>query len=251
MGNIKYSLFLVFYAFLSLTPLLAQVSIGENTPPEKASLLDVKTQEADVNNVTTTVGGLLLPRVKLVDKTTLEPFVSNDADFQNNVDKVKSKHKGLIVFNLTSSMNNSVASKQFLPGVYLWDGSQWQLTGDSKRQIRWFYPPAFNLPLPAVDGPSAPLRKFDLYGEYERQFKKNNVNNPQFVDTQNVISSNIASPIDGKLYQRTELDYVITYYDFNVIYDVSIDSQGILSYRVRDNDPGSGSFANLIFIVKE
>ena len=233
------------------TTLQAQVTIGLTTQPAKAALLQLKTQSPDTENVTTDVGGLLLPRVKLVDRTTMEPFIANDLEFQNNVNKIKDRHVGLIVYNLSSSMDDATVTKRFLSGVYVWDGSQWQLAGDNKQQTHWFYPPAFNLPLPAVDTSTDPVRSYDLYAEYQRQFVKNTTNNPTFVHSSNGISTNVPSPIDGRVYGRNELDYVITHYDATIIYDVTVNNQGVLSYRVKDNDPSGESFTNLIFVVKE
>jgi hypothetical protein len=105
----------------------AQVTIGMDAPPVKAALLDLKTQEAitpssanDNTNVTSNKGGLLLPRVKLKDKHTLEPFIPvSDPDWTNSsATKIKEVHAGLTVYNLTSNVD-------FVPGMYTWDGQKW------------------------------------------------------------------------------------------------------------------------------
>jgi len=228
-----------------------QVSIGSTQEPEKAALLQLKTQQADINNVTSDKGGLLLSRVKLVNRKTLEPFIVNDSDFQNNGNKVKDLHTGLIVYNIYVSASQTDPDLTFDEGVYVWDGTQWQQAGESVDPVKWFYPPAFNLPLPKIDTNADPVRTFDLYGEYKRQFTKNLTDNPTFVDTQNGITNSVPSPADGQLYLPEELDYIITYYDPEIIRDVTINTNGVLSYRVKDNDPGSHSFLNLVFVVKE
>ena len=101
----------------------AQVVIGTDTPPVKGALLELKTQEAGADNVTSTKGGLVLPRVKLVSLTTLQPFIDvNDPDWlQNTTTRIKEKHVGLVVYNLTTTA-------PFVEGLYVWDGKGWEMT---------------------------------------------------------------------------------------------------------------------------
>ncbi|MDR2498310.1 MAG: hypothetical protein LBD28_02595 [Tannerellaceae bacterium] len=109
---------------------LAQVVVGSSNDPERAALLDLKTQSAktdnissvtDDANVTSTKGGLVLPRVRLVNPSTLEPFISaSDPDWANNSAKIREIHAGLSVYNLTTNAG-------FIPGVYTWSGDQWIL----------------------------------------------------------------------------------------------------------------------------
>ncbi|NDV95665.1 hypothetical protein D0T84_12180 [Dysgonomonas sp. 521] len=238
-----------------------QVSIGTTEAPDKALLLQLKTQEPDADNVTSTKGGLVLPRVRLVDKTTLEPFIANDIDFQNNVDNVKGLHTGLMVYNVYSSAevtpSPSDPNKIFQQGTHVWDGTRWKRMGLGLQQALFFYPPSFNLPLPAIDADTDPVRSFDLYEAYENQFNKTNTvtvenyTGDQWITNTEYTAPRVPSPTGDRLYTRDELDYVITYYDVNIIYDVSINTQGVMSYRVKDNDPGPTSFLNLVFVVKQ
>ncbi|MDH6310874.1 hypothetical protein M2451_003685 [Dysgonomonas sp. PFB1-18] len=107
--------------FLAMVTMQAQVTIGSGAEPNKAALLDLKTQEAgtvtnvtDDSNITSTSGGLLLPRVKLISLTSLEPFITNATDEE------KLKHAGLVVHNLNETNGMQHAT-------YQWDGSQWKL----------------------------------------------------------------------------------------------------------------------------
>jgi hypothetical protein len=106
---------------MSITSAYAQVTIGTNIAPQKAALLELATQQADADNVTSTKGGLVMPRVKLVSATTLEPFITTtDPDWQNNAStKIKEKHTGLVVYNLT-------VNTTFSQGLYVWDGAEWR-----------------------------------------------------------------------------------------------------------------------------
>ncbi|MDR2498311.1 MAG: hypothetical protein LBD28_02600 [Tannerellaceae bacterium] len=114
--------------FIGSSPLHAQTTIGSNGSPARAALLDLKTQDAinppnanDAQNVSSLTGGLILPRVKLSNRFTLEPFISTtDPDWTNNASsKIKEKHAGLMVFNI----NNSAPPLKV--GVYIWNGSSW------------------------------------------------------------------------------------------------------------------------------
>ena len=110
----------LFLAILLFAPLavMAQVTIGSTTlAPEKAALLDLKTHAPNGNNATTDKGGLLLPRVELVDVLSLEPFI--DDGIVTTTDK--EVHAGLTVYNLTHDEPAGL-----VPGFYYWDGETWE-----------------------------------------------------------------------------------------------------------------------------
>lgn len=239
------------FLFQGFSLLSAQVTIGSEIEPEKANLLDLKTQKADLlNNATTDKngGGLLLPRVKLQNRKTLEPFISQgDNEWINApATKIKEKHAGLTVYNINVSPNTETEQDRiFTQGVYTWNGQEWEKLatkgGDSRE---WFYMPAFNLPVEET----GVHETYDLYAEYERQFTRDNINNPEF--TTNPALDIPTVPISGKgtLYRRDELDYAVVYYDKDMINITGIDNNGVMSYWVLDNDPRPGSFITIIFI---
>ncbi|MDH6355622.1 uncharacterized protein (TIGR02145 family) [Dysgonomonas sp. PH5-45] len=124
---------------IATSNLRGQVTIGADIPTTPAALLDLKvrqtsetlpspTDDENITGITTDNkkgGGLLLPRVKLISITTLEPFISaDDADFKANTDKLKEKLAGLMVYNMT----NNGANASLYPGVYVWDGAKWVTT---------------------------------------------------------------------------------------------------------------------------
>jgi uncharacterized protein (TIGR02145 family) len=105
----------------------AQVTVGSGITPTRAALLDLKDQQTtgtvpsvlDNANITSTTGGLLLPRVKLVSPTTMEPFIPvTDADWIANTNSIKEKLAGLLVYNLTTS-------GILVSGICVWDGAKW------------------------------------------------------------------------------------------------------------------------------
>lgn len=105
-------------SFLSL-PILSQVTIGMGEAPAKTALLQIKDQTADGENITSKTGGLLLPRVSLVNLKTLQPFMeTTDPGY---VDEKKNS-VGLFVFNIARLESDSI-----YPGLYYWDGEQWDM----------------------------------------------------------------------------------------------------------------------------
>jgi hypothetical protein len=98
------------------------VTIGSLDNPVKAALLDLKTKNPDADNVTvenSKSGGLVLPRVQLESKTTLEPFIPKDSEeWKRKQDETKRLHVGMMVYNLKSG-------GVFSPGIYVWNGSEW------------------------------------------------------------------------------------------------------------------------------
>ncbi|MBB4037057.1 hypothetical protein GGR21_002971 [Dysgonomonas hofstadii] len=227
-----------------------QVSIGMLEPPEKASLLQLSTQLPDGNNITSDKGGLLLPRVRLEDRKTLQPFVKiTDNDWINtSSNKIKEKHAGLTVYNIYVSPNSETKQdKIFTQGIYTWNGEEWEKLATKDNSSRgWFYMPAFNLPLEAIGNADS----YDLYAEYERQFTRNSTNNPDFTSNPALTGSTVPAPDEGTLYKRGELDYAVVYYDKGIINVTGVDSGGVMSYEVLDNDPGPTSFVTIIFIPK-
>jgi hypothetical protein len=189
----------------------AQVTIGSDNPPAKAAILEIKTKEpaSDIKSVTddgnVTVdkngGGIGLPRVKLADRETLEPFVlTTDAEWASGKSKIKEHHAGLTVYNLTND-----PAKRLRQGTYIWNGAEWTMTGGK----RFFYLPSCNIEI-LGNG----TYTFDLYEEYEKQFSKDAAH--QFVSSNAQLSA-ISALENGDLYTREELDYAVTYYDSTVM----------------------------------
>lgn len=126
----RFFVFLFLLIILQTKQLQAQVTIGSGEAPTYGALLDLKTQQTgnvtnvgDNANITSTNGGLLLPRVKLTTFTSLDPVVMG-GDALPVGDKLKLA--GLMVYNI-----NAVAGTLYL-GVYVWNGSAWAYLVDSK-----------------------------------------------------------------------------------------------------------------------
>jgi hypothetical protein len=212
--QVLFVLLLLIYLFTVLK-LHGQVTIGSLTKPEKGALLEIKNVEAthpvsttDNSNVTVDAngGGVGLPRVYLVNKYTLEPFIATgDAEWTNNdLTKISERHAGLMVYNIyVSPDTESDPDKMFRQGIYVWNGNRWREAGSG--QEHFFYLPPVALQVAATGDYSV-----DLYDEYKKQYAR----------------------ISNRLYAREELDYVVTYYDETVLQVNRITADGNMSYTV-------------------
>jgi hypothetical protein len=240
------------FAILILTSLnvKAQITVGSAAMPERAMLLELKTQEAtSADNQTVGVngkgGGLGLPRVNLIDKATLEPFISkNDADWKSNKDNLKEKHAGMMVYNLNTT------SGDFQQGIYAWDGAQWNKIQDNKDagNERYFYLPSCNIKLEKENVEET----FDIYLVYT-QFARATATstNDCFVSSSKNTVTHIPSNKSGRIYNADELEYVVTYYDKRIMYDLKIEDDGKLKYKVKDlNLLDKNSYINIVLVVK-
>ncbi|WP_029902851.1 hypothetical protein [Prevotella sp. 10(H)] len=104
--------------FFSTTVAYSQVTVGSAHAPAEGALLDLKEQLPDTDNVTAKNGGLLLPRVKLYNTTSMYNFMTDtlSADYVNQ----KKLHTGLIVYNI-----NADPTKNLEIGIYQWNGTKW------------------------------------------------------------------------------------------------------------------------------
>lgn len=123
--NITKRLFLLIGFVLLSTNGFSQVTIGSGVPSEKAALLEIKDkQAATYGDVTSTTGGLLLPRVILVDRNELFPFFNSSLASNNDYEqKEKPAHTGLMVYHIGG---NNLAE-----GAYLWNGQEWKQIEES------------------------------------------------------------------------------------------------------------------------
>jgi len=120
--NTKFVILLTTFVISVFFTANAQVTIGSGIAPEKAALLDLKSQESVTEGGATTGengGGLLLSRVELKDKNDLTPFLSKGSLSDQDYEKLKKNHKGLLVYNLATKDG-------FSEGVYFWDGEIWK-----------------------------------------------------------------------------------------------------------------------------
>jgi hypothetical protein len=212
---------------------IAQVSIGSDIVPAKGALLELKQFAPDSYNATAGAdgGGLVLPRVVLSDKKTLEPFIDpSSAEWQAGTvrDKTKSDHIGLIVYNVE---DNPV----FKQGLYIWQGVWTALKLAST-----------NIPLPAFNLPwGTGTLTFNLF---EDVYKKNFAP----VAATHYISSTGAHvhfpPYDDN---PADFHYAVTYYDTAVYNITSISDSGVMTYSCIGAAPPDDNLRINVVMVKK
>ncbi|MDR0506928.1 MAG: hypothetical protein LBH32_08975 [Dysgonamonadaceae bacterium] len=128
-NKINFQLLILIMLMATSVHMYAQITVGSNEDPVRAALLDIKDQPADADNATATVGGMVLPRVKLEKKDDLSPFIKiTDPEWQASTrDATKASHTGLTVYNLTND-------SYFSPGMYVWNGKSWVPVIESAQQ---------------------------------------------------------------------------------------------------------------------
>lgn len=204
----------------------AQVTIGSNLSPEKAAILDLKTQQGNAGSTTTTKGGLLLPRVELNDLNELDIFdVINTTDADYAVQKLS--HTGLTIFN--TKVNEAAKIEK---GIYVWNGQKWEKSSSSK-QINFFYMPSIT-----IDTRTVGSFTIDLHQKYLEQYQFPAVRSP-------------GAPVSIPFYIEPEdLYYYITDYDQNVFDNVSVDVNGLMTFDVIQPSLDGTSFMNIVFVIK-
>lgn len=221
----KFLLFIVVIVMFSINNVRAQVTVGMNEEPEKAALLDLKTQDGgDTGEATTDKGGILLPRVALAGLEDLSVFTdinSGDADY----DIQKLRHRGLTVYNLTDD-------DDFDPGVYIWDGKQWRMPDYFNTRVNFFYMPSF-----AIKTTTKGIVEYDLYDIYMKQFEA-------------PAMSSDGAPTKIPFYVTpTDLYYYVTDYDETVFDITGITEEGVMTIDIT-GDATDLSYINIVFVVK-
>jgi len=113
------ALILLLSAFFGL-PAFSQVTIGTLESPLKGALLDLR-QQTETAGALNSTGGLKFPRVSLTGLTSLQPLLSSAEDGAATA-AAKLQYKGMTVFNV-----NVNAGANLQEGLYVWDGTQWEL----------------------------------------------------------------------------------------------------------------------------
>ena len=119
------------------------------------------------------------------------------------------------------------------PGFYYYDNSISQWVGAFKNDN---FPKFFYMPSVLVNTATLGTKTLDLYALYFAQF-----NNPP------VKSAGSKGSIPTL--PKTQLEYYVTYYDTTLMDTVTIDANGLMSYKVIGN-ASDASFMNIVFVVK-
>jgi hypothetical protein len=235
MKTIVKTMFILAFVFSAWVNTKAQVTIGLNETPIKGGLLELKDRIADADNVTSVSGGMVLPRVRLLSETTLEPFIAPaDPEWNpSNQQQTQLDHIGLTVYNLTNNAN-------FHAGIYFWSGAKWLPLKIASSGI---YLPSFNLPWV----PSG-TNMVNLYDVYQNNFNPASTN--RYFSSETGGSSTLAFP--EYVSDAEAFYYIVTYYDPNVITINSISDSGEMTYTNagKGDIPPEDTFLNIMLVRK-
>ena len=217
MNKIKYILLLI-VLFASFV-LHAQVGIHNNA--SKATL-----HISPTSTTASTAEGLIAPNL------TRAQLIAKDARYGTD-------QTGAQVY--VTAIDGTVTTKTAgitRPGYYFFDGSVWI---NNDQPGHYFYLPHFTLPTSVIGTGYT----FDLYNSvYKLQF--NQSGNASYN-----VSNSWLTTLPIARYTPTELDYVVTYYDREVITINSISNTGIINYDVINPVTGTSSFINVVLITKK
>jgi len=204
-------------------PLKAQVTIGSQNVPDGNALLDLRQNTAD----SLSSKGLLLPRVSLTSAISSSPLTAHV--------------KGMFVYNTATT---STGANDVTPGVYFDDGAKWIKESDSATPT-FFYMPSILLPVDASDpayNSGNQTFTVDLYAQYAAQFGLT------------ATASSVKSPgatASLPIYSKTQLGYYVTYFDSAVFSSVSVDNNGVITYKLVSAPVFSDkTYMNIVFEVK-
>lgn len=195
-----------------------QVTIGSATKPHDKALLDLKENEDGTSSK-----GFILPRVAL--KSAIDFFGTNQHE------------KGTTVYNTTTTpvTDASVAPEDRVStGFYYNNGVRWEKM--SLGYTNWFYMPS----IPIKVGQSATRQTLDLYDKYKAQFSGQS---GQF-------AKSVGAPaVIPYLPQATDLYYYITDFDSDVFSNITITTDGKMTYDVVAAAT-EYTFINIVFVLK-
>lgn len=219
------------YSLLSITSLFLPMNvfsqIGISTESPKVTL-DIEGRKTDAS----VADGLLIPRL------TLGELVSKDNEYTPAL-------AGTMVYITDVSATQSAKTSNVKRlGFYTFNGSVW-LGMQPNSGLKFMYMPPVLLPLDNQD-PSynAVTGTFsvDLYQLYADQFSLSH----------SVSSAKNPSGSRLGVIDKSALDYFVTYYDPTIFTNLSIDNNGILTYKLPAIvSLTNNAFVNVVFQIKK
>ncbi len=221
--------------FLALGSVLAyaQGRVGINTTQPNATM-QIVAANAETNP------GIIIPNVEKTGVNVLE----------KGADKTYFTESTLVYFKGDSSRKdeneNSTIEEVTKKGFYYYDGKDW-VRVMQKAQI---YLPSIVLKT------AAGSYTIDLYNVYLAQFRGSaSADTNTGTSTTSTATSFAKSSTDAilRVFEKTDLDYFITYFDSNVFSNVSVNANGVLTYTVTnagENAVSEDTFMNIVLQEK-
>lgn len=157
---------------------------------------------------------------------------------------IESTSKGMLIPRMTTMQKTAIANPA--PGLIIYDTTlrcisqnagtatdpAWVCLSQKDAQNGFFYMPTI-----AVDASKVVTGKtIDLYDEYKKQFT--------------APTKNPSAPVNIPYFTtRTDLYYYITNYDADVLDNISISNQGVMTYDIKE-ESDYDSFMTVVFVLK-
>ena len=216
-NNFLFKMAIVALLSINCAFLNAQVTIGDNTPPQSYSLLEL------ISNGNKQ--GLRLPQINSLQCDSLADLIKTAGDAAH----------GLQFYNTDINC------------VVYWNGRGFQ---DLCSTRNWFYMPSIPL-----DVSRAGDFTYDLHLEYFKQFADGDhlasitLGSP--LEGNPIISSPSAAPYLKVYDNPINLDYYVIGYDASVFEEIEISNEGVLTYRIEHpENVTDATYMNIIFVVK-
>ena len=205
---------IIFFIGLSLGVIVkAQVGINTTSP--------FTTFDVSKSSVATVPDGVLVTRI------TGDELKAKDALYLAN------QNSTLVYVTAVSATTTPKTVNVKTPGFYYYDNTISQWVGAFKNDN---FPKFFYMPSVLVNTATLGAKTLDLYALYFNQF-----NTPPVKST--------GSKGSIPTLPKTQLEYYVTYYDTTLMNTVSIDTNGLMYYKVIGN-ASDASFMNIVFVVK-
>lgn len=113
-------------------------------------------------------------------------------------------------------------------------------------ELKWFYAPSLVLDTSIT----STARTVNIFDNYTKQFTKNSSPlSTSANDNYGFVSSNASATTIPKYSKASDFDYFITGYDRTVFSDVSISTEGLLSYKIS-SVATEKTFMNIVMVPK-
>jgi hypothetical protein len=162
---------------------------------------------------------------------------------------IVSLDKGLLIPRMTTAQKMAITNPE--TGLLVYDSNLkeiyqnagtsttpvWVALGKQITNTKFFYMPSVTIDVTTI----GTGKTLDLYNEYKKQFS--GAVPSQFAKSLGAPATIPYFPVSS------DLDYYITYYDSNVLENVSISNSGIMTYDIKATSRYK-SFMNVVFVVK-
>lgn len=211
---------------------------GTNTLTSTVNGVSANTAAVNTNTLTATNGNL----VSTVNGVTSAPAVGILTNAVSGVTSTNGTVRLGGTLNSATAINAGTTNTLAITGLNTGVTTDNIVVADPAtgvlRQVKAVMPKFFYMPSVVFDISVIGTYSRNLYNEYINQF-----------GTPPIKSTGAVEGIPTLL--ASQLEYYVTYYDTNIFENLSIDQNGVLTYRVKNSSASEKTFMNIVFVVKK